>query len=248
MCEEIIQGIISNAIFFLLVFTIGWILYLLFRRRKLINFFKITGKKLTIYLSNIRVISGGSIGIDGNQRAYQDSTVSFGESFQANQYYSIFHYLIPGLRQQPGILKYLLVSDIELYTLLSPTDINDITTKSTIISLGSPGYNIVSDWIQKNHNSKASFINDNKQIQIDRLPPISDTKQCFVERIFDEINNRFIFYAAGLSELGTIGAAYYLSSHWKKLYKEYPGNLSFCILLEINPNNYQESRVISKTD
>ena len=247
MFKKILIGIIANLIFSLLVLLICWGLYLIFRRRKVKKFFKIKDRRVTIYLSNIRVRSGGAIGVDGQERSYAGSTVSFGESYQASQFFSIFNYPIPSIQNKPGILKHLVVADIKLQILLSPVDTADICNNSTIISLGSPGYNIVSEWIQNNFDSKASFIDDNGKIKIDGIPPISDTKKCFIERIYDENNDRFIFYSAGLSEIGTEGATYYLASHWNQLYQEYSDKSNFCILLDINTNDYKDSRVISKT-
>jgi hypothetical protein len=44
---------------------------------------------------------------------------------------------------------------------------------------------------------------------------------------------QFFFVCAGIRTWGTSGAAWYLSEHWKSLYKEF-GNQEFGVVLEVN--------------
>jgi len=245
MTENIFAGIIANFIFFTLTFLIGWSAFLIARRQRLLKFFGIAkSKRMIVYLSNIQVLKGGSIGFDGKQRSFNGTTVAMGEAVQAGLFPNLFSYLIPGLRAQPGILKYLLVSDVKVTISPSPLRAEDIDRNSTIVTFGSPGYNVVSHWAEKKLVPKMSFDIDNWVMKVEGLPNITDGAQSFVQRLYDAENKRFVFYTAGLSELGTIGAAFFLATQWKMLYKKYGAEDTFSIMIAVNPQNYQEARIV----
>ncbi|HHT9114556.1 MAG: hypothetical protein HZC52_02170 [Planctomycetes bacterium] len=198
MYENIIAGIIANIIFFVLLIAIGWSLFLIARRRKLLKFFGIgQTKRITVYLSNIRVLQGSSVGTDGKQRAYAGTTVTFGEAVQANLFPNLFSYFIPGLTNQPGFLKYLLVSDVKVVVLPSPLREEDIDRSSSIVTFGSPGYNVVSQWAERKLVPRIKFSNDNVNITVDGLPDITDGRQSFVQRLYDSENKRWVFLHRG---------------------------------------------------
>jgi hypothetical protein len=121
-----------------------------------------------------------------------------------------------------------------------------LTPNCSIISFGSPGYNKVSEVIEANQKSKVRFINDNCAFQLDNIPPIHDTLTGFIQRLV--INNdgltRSIFYIAGLSEHGTIGAANYLISNWKRLNNKYGNKTSFNIVLKFPTGNFDNYTII----
>jgi hypothetical protein len=81
-------------------------------------------------------------------------------------------------------------------------------------------------------------------ILIDGLEPIKDQNFGIVERKVDSKNRRCAFYTAGVSELGTIGAAYYLSTEWKKLFKKYGEDTDFLVVLRVEPGDYTKSSII----
>jgi hypothetical protein len=244
MAENITAGVIANVLFFALTILLGWLAFLLFRRRKLLKFFGIgQDKRITVYLSNIRVVRGGSLGTDGKPRAYAGTTVTSGESLQANLFLNLFSYLVPGLSSQPGILKYLSVSDVQVVVQPSPLREEDIDKTSTIVTFGSPGYNVVSEWVQRTLNPRMRFTNDNSAIAVNGLPNITDGQQSFVQRIYDPDSKRWVFYTAGLSELGTIGAAYFLASRWRLLYKKFRAN-KFEHVISVSIQNYQQASVV----
>ena len=84
-------------------------------------FFNITEtKRLVIYLSNLRIISGGSIGIDNQTRAYSGTTVVYGEQDTATKYKERFNYLIPSLSESPSLWSKILFADIKVTSLPSP--------------------------------------------------------------------------------------------------------------------------------
>lgn len=243
MCLNILAGVIANALFLVATVLVGFTLQI-FRRKKLLRFFGIeSSKSIVVYLSNIRVIQDGSLGIDGIPRSYQGTTITLGEALQASFISNLFTFIVPSLNNLPGFFRYLLISDIDVRTLPSPLSIDQIDRNSTIITLGSPAYNIVSQYVESQLHPRILFTNGNAQISVTGLPNISNTTQGFLEKVWDADNNRWIFYAAGLSELGTIGSAFYLISRWKQLYGRHSIN-RFEHVVSINQSNYQEASVI----
>jgi len=245
MWTEIFSHLIADAIFLVMLILVGWSFYLFARRRKLLKFFGINStKELIVYLSNIRVIRGGSVGIDNAPRAYAGSTVVFGEAIQANLFPNLFSYLIPGLENQPGILKFLLVSDINITIQTSPILDNDIIRNSPIITFGSPGYNKVSGWFEGTLMPLMTFANDNSEIHINDLPNDINPLHSFIQRRFDQENGRMAFYVAGLTEISTVGAAYYLLTHWRDLYNRYHADQPFSVLISVNATNYKLHTIV----
>lgn len=151
MFENIITNIIADFIFLFISIFIGWSGFLVLRRRKLLRFFGIDeSKKISIYLSNLKIIEHGSLGSDGKPGLYKGTAVVFNEALQAISLQSLFTYKIPVLNQQPGLLRYLLVADIQFILQAAPLNENEIEKDSTIITFGSPAYNIVSQLIEDN--------------------------------------------------------------------------------------------------
>jgi len=244
MGENILGGFIANAIFTLAVIIMGWLLYYLTERRKLLKFFNINeSKRLVVYLSNLWVFRGGSKGIDDNPRAYTGATVVLNELNIANKYKEGLNYLMPSLSESPSLLSKILFADIKVTIIPSPTNQNEIESNTTVVSFGSPGYNLVSKTLEDNPKAAVRFVDDNRAIQVANLPLIKDTQNGFIQRIVlnSENSKRSLFYVAGLSELGTIGAAFYLITNWKKIRKKYKDDESFVLFLRFsttNLNNY----------
>lgn len=240
MIENINSGLIANFLFAIIIIVIGWMIYFLTERRKMLNFFNITEtKRLVIYLSNLRIIRGGSIGIDNQPRAYAGPTVVYGEQVTASKYKERFNYLVPALSESPSLLSKILFADIKVTSLPSPLSENEIEANSSIISFGSPGYNKVSEFIENHHDSIMRFVNDNSEIQVTNLPNLTDGEIGLIQRIAVQQDgvNRSLFYVAGLAEHGTVGAANYLLNNWKLLRKKYRDDESFIISVRFPINN-----------
>jgi hypothetical protein len=77
-------------------------------------------------------------------------------------------------------------------------------------------------------------------VQVEGLDPIADTNVGVVERIIDSENERYIYYVAGLSEMASAGAAYYLATNWKELKKTYDDDEPFVLLLRFQQDNYRK--------
>ncbi len=234
MCENIISSVIGAFIYTFFIIIIGWGIYYFTGRRKLLKFFGISSKKrLEIYLSNIRVVKGGSVGLDNINRCFDGSSVAYNEQNVASKFKEKFNYLVPSLSESPSFLSKILFSDIQVRSNISPLKESELESVTSIISFGSPAYNIASLMIEKCENSHVKFDDDNASIQIKNIPKINDTTNGFIQKLVinKDNNRRCLFYVAGISECGTIGAAHYLVDNWKVLQKKYKDNESFIILL-----------------
>ncbi len=76
------------------------------------------------------------------------------------------------------------------------------------------------------------------------MPAITDNTYGFVERLVDTVSKRCIFSCAGLSELGTVGAAKFLSAEWSHLCDRYGFDKGFVIMLKFDPSDYTGRSII----
>jgi hypothetical protein len=304
--EGIAENVIADIIFLVVAIVLGWTLFLFTRRRQLLKFFGIdTSRRIVIYLSNLRVKPFGTIGMDGQERSYEGSTVAFYEMLVANRFRDLFNYPLPSLSEKPGVLSKLLISDVQVELLSSPLNHGQLETSSSFITLGGPAYNSASDFVETELHARAQFrfghvtptteteasaaesVKQSSQtfttvvsssssssssvstsasgsvpssptclpmngldsrtepaetrpaILVEGIPPITDTAFGFVERIADHEQKRCVFYTAGLSELGTVGAAHFLATEWARLYRKYGSNTSFLVMLRFDRTDFR---------
>ena len=81
-------------------------------------------------------------------------------------------------------------------------------------------------------------------ILVGGIPPITDASFGFVERLVDSEGKKNIFYAAGLSELGTAGAAHFLATEWARLHRKYGDSISFVVMLRIEPADFRRWSIV----
>ena len=319
--EGILENIVSDVLFLAMVVVLGWLVFVLTRRARLLSFFGIgQSRRITIYLSNLRVKLGGSIGIDGRERSYQGVATAFAEMQVANRFRDLFNYLLPSLSESPGFLSKLLISDVRVQLLPSPLDSAQIERSTPFIALGSPAYNVASQFVETNLRSRGrfelvetdptpegqpgSYSSPNIEgmypgatgtyvgdigyafpsgspapvesqtpwepsenfvgsafsrggtsprpqprrkiaaIIVDGVAPMTDTTYGFVERVIDRDSKRPVYYAAGISELATAGAANYLISEWDKLRRKYGNDTGFLVMLSFDPRNFRRWAII----
>ena len=160
-CLGILENLISDVLFVLGAILLGWAIYFVTRHTRLIRFFGVTeSRRLTIYLSNLRVRTGGAIGIDGQPRSYQGSAVTFGEMQCANRFRDLFRYPLPSIADKPGILSKLLISDVQVELFRSPLTQEELERAASIITLGSPAYNVASRFVERELQSQFWFRTD----------------------------------------------------------------------------------------
>lgn len=237
--------VLSHFIFAILLLVIGWVLYFFTERKKQLNFFGIkTTKRIVIYLSNLRIVRGGSIGIDNKPRAYSGATVVYNEQLVASKFKDRFNFLLPSLSENASVLNNILFADINVTILPSPLTLVEIDANTSLISFGSPGYNLASKNIEDDDKSIVAFSNDMRTMKIDHLGDFSDRESGFIQRLVDSKSGRCSFYTAGLSELGTIGAANYLCNNWKLLHRKYGSNKQFIVMLKFNNGNWDNWTIV----
>lgn len=245
MIQDIITNIVSDFIFLLIVVLLGWIFYRLTQRTQLLRFFGVeASRRIVVYLSNLRIIPGGAVGIDGQGRSYQGSAIAFGELLVANRFRDLFNYILPSLADRPGLLSRLLISDVQVVFLPSPIAQNQVEGASSFVSLGSPAYNAASGLVETQLHSRVRFMPNGAAIHVENIPPITDTTYGFVERIIDREHRRNIFYAAGLSELGTAGAANFLATEWARLNGEFGNARPFLIMLRFDQTDFRRWTIV----
>lgn len=158
MICDIGVNLLSDFICSIIVAIIGWLVYLLTRRLPLLKFFGISkSKKLTIYLSSLKITSGGATGVDGNVFSYEGLAVPYMESLVAGQLQNIFKFDLPSKTDKNGFLSKLFVADIDVKIMASPSDEILIEHGATMIAIGSPTYNKISENIEKSWKLFAKF-------------------------------------------------------------------------------------------
>lgn len=242
--ENVGAGVTANVVFVALTIGIG-IVVLVIRRRALLRFWGIREvKKIRIYISHLRIIQGGALDAGGTPRSYQGSVVTQLESEMGALLKSLFFAIVPGRAVQPGWIQALLLVSADVEVQPAPGQVQQIDQEGTVVSLGSPGYNVVSGAIETNCNSPVKFLQGNTAIQLPGNVRITNPRQSIVVRLLT--GDRYWFYAAGLSEAGTAAAAHYLAKAWKHLDRRYRQSPSFFVALEFSGNDYRNTRVFSE--
>jgi len=242
------QNVASDFITLVILVLIGWLIYSFSHRSPLLKFFGIKKtKKIVLYLSHLRIRAGqncGAVGVDDVVRSFQESALPLYETRLIAIFQRLFNFVIPGISSQPGFLKWLLISDVEVEVLPSPLNIDDVERQTTFIAIGSPGYNIASTKVENIFRSLGRFTRGNLAIELNGSPPLTDTTCSFVQRVVDQTTGQYAFYVAGMSSLGTTGAAYFLASRWQYLTNKYPGDKPFCIMLRISGTDARKHDIL----
>lgn len=240
-----IQNILSEFIALGIIFFVGWVIYHFTTRRRLLSFFGVKdSKRIVLYLSNLRVLAGGALGIDGIPRSFGESAIPLYESNLVSIFQRLFNFVIPGIESQPGFLKWVLLSDVTVEILASPLSEANIVNNSTFISIGSPGYNLASKRVEDSFNPIGRFTADNSAIELSGIPPLTDLTYGFVQRVLSQDNKQTAFYVGGVSSLGTTGAAMFLAKRWRYLAKKYPEGKPFCVILKVAVEDSSKQEIV----
>lgn len=156
--EGILENIVADIVILLLAILLGWLWVTLTKRRKLQQFFATSAsKRLVVYLSNLRVMTFGAVGISGRRMSYQGSSVAHGEMQGANRIRDLFSFIIPSITDSSSALRRVLLSDVLVQVLISPLTTNELEADAPFVSLGSPAYNVASRYIEDECGSIARF-------------------------------------------------------------------------------------------
>jgi hypothetical protein len=235
-------GIVAN--FFFALVTLAGGMFVLSRRRDAMRRFWGASNVLSIrvYLSHLRIAQGGALDPIGASRSFSGAVVTQLEAEAAGILRNLFLARVPGAELQHAWIKSLLFVAADVQTLPSPLDAGEIDSTSTVITLGSPAYNVVSGHAQV--ESPVQLINDNTAIQLPGGMRLTDTRQSVIVR--RQIGGKYWFYAAGLSEAGTAAAARYLATSWRRLNRIYSKSQSFYVAIEMEGTDPEVSRVIAE--
>lgn len=145
----IVENLCSDAIFIVIAIVTSWIWITLTNRRKLQQFFNTSiTKRLVIYLSLIRVLPFGTIGISGKKLSYQGHAVAYGEMRGASKIKDLFSFIVPKLVEVSQTIGKLFLSDVAIQTIVSPMEEGKLETQASFIAFGSSAYNVASAHIE----------------------------------------------------------------------------------------------------
>jgi hypothetical protein len=149
--------------------------------------------------------------VDGQLRSYRGSAAGFGEMFEANRFRDLFNYLLPSLSENPGILSKLLISDVQVQLLHSPLKQEQIERSSSFITLGSPAYNLASEFAETKLHSDAKLrlgqldLGDQQSLPFDTLPysPYTDAHAAGTADIYTGATGSAVTTPSELSDSGS---------------------------------------------
>jgi len=268
------QDILSDIIAAVLLVFLGWILSVLFRlpfvyrkRKRLFQFFGITKENphLTTYLSTVFVQNGGSVDFRGIPRTFSGPAIPSAELSTIEPLSVLFNDpLLDGL---PKSLRKWLSEKVHwsfkpispIFT-SSPQDRNMVAS-TNIFTVGSKYYNSAADIFTETCNPilRMEQVGQRMIIRVSRGTRAEDTFEqrsqqtddlAIVEKIYDEANTRYVFFAAGLGVIGTIGAVHYVAYNWPKLMEGFDTRpFAICLRFQdvINdPNAYKKPVELSR--
>jgi hypothetical protein len=242
--RDFLINLAAGVVLFVLVPFAGWFIVVA-RRRRLLRFFGVLKKRrILLYWSHLRIVIGGALGVDDAPRSYSGSAAPFGEATVLPIYRRLFTAIVPGLDDPSGLLRRVILSDVELVAQVAPTTTDGTDFSSSLISLGSPGYNGASAWIETTLHPVARFIQDNGAIEVQGNPPYTSDLHAFLQRIRIGDGPRVAFYAAGMSAGSTVTAAFFLASRWSYLYRRFGDRENFCLVLEVVPANPTSPKIL----
>lgn len=236
------QNVASNFLALVILIVLGWLVYYSGSRRSRLSFFGIQRtKELVVYLSHLRVQSGGAIGVDGTPRSFGESAIPAYEAKLMPALQRLFNNVVPGMEKLPGFLNRLLLSDVDVEIIPSPLDVSEIEGDFTFIAVGSPGYNLAASYVENSLHSIGRFTDDMAAVTLPGVAPLSGD-HAFVQRAGN--SKRTAFYVAGTTSRATTGAVRFLATRWRYLHKKYPRGKAFCVMLLITSEDGSKCRII----
>lgn len=219
---------------------VAWVISNAVQRQKKRFFCFGDSKSVTVYLSNIRQLGIGTRGIDDVTRTFNEASVPVTEMELASLYRLFLVSASSRLR-----MKNLLLSDVHIGLEPSPLDITTVEKMKTIISMGSPGYNKASEYIENELHSLGRFVDQNTAIEMSGTPPYDNPLYSYVQRAINTDTGQVAYYVAGITSRGTQGAAFYLLDKWRDLQKKYEDDRPFCVVLKISGEDFKRSEIVA---
>jgi len=241
-----------------LTLGIGAALFILLKRRKLLQFFGLDKQnKLSILLSTLYIPSNTAITHSGSIISYQGPVIPEYEHQVIPIFSELFSLITTGDSLIKTIIGKILLGDVDIDYLNTPKSHTNISFHN-FICVGGPSANSVTYYYMNQNQTWLGFNNTNAAIEIRRgrfkgktlaTPNLQDDYG-ILEKIIDKKNNSCVFIAAGCNYGATKASAYYLAHNWKNLQKEFDNNeFTLCLKVPqyfIDPNGYLHPTVIFK--
>jgi hypothetical protein len=213
----LLLGILSNIVSLVIVGALVGTWYLL-RRRPLLVFFGLKrSHRVVIYPSRLKVQS--SLGVDDIERSFGATATPEYEAKIIAEITAFFERFTPRIFRwlDAPLLRW---GDIKV-EVAWPASKEEIEHNSTLIVIGSPGYNLVSKAVELDFNAPVRFASDNCELATRAGVPIGGAAFGVVQRVKDRTAGQVAFYLAGPSAEGTTAAANYLLQEWRRLAKRH---------------------------
>ncbi len=206
LTNSYVANILSNIATIAIVALPGGAWYMLSRRRKLLAFFGLRRpRRVFVYTSRLDVPCGGSLGIDRSPRSFAGiATPDYEVKLIANINGFFGSFTLRFLRWRTAPL--LRWADIEVQTLVSPASKEEIRRDGTVITIGSPAYNAVSQAVEDDFDAPVRFVKDNLELATRTGTPVGDAANGVVQRVVDPTTGQVAFYLAGCAAAGCSGA------------------------------------------
>jgi hypothetical protein len=241
-----VEGVLSNLMSLLVVGALVGAWYFL-RRRRLTAFFGLCSvRRILVYGSRLDVPSGGSRGIDGRPRSFAGIATPDYEAALIADIDGFFGRFAPRILRWKDVPLFRW-DDIEVEALVSPGSKGAMRRDGTVISIGSPGYNVVPQAVEEDLGAAVRFTSNNDGLEIWDGSLVDDVACCFVQRVVDPIAGQVAFYVAGPSAAGTTAAVKYLLKEWRHLAKRYSANQSFYVVLRVTSDDGEHYVVLQES-
>jgi hypothetical protein len=119
----------------------------------------------------------------------------------------------------------------------------EVPTDTTIVTVGSPVYNIVSQWAEQQLGPKVSF-SPNRPELVANGRPFPDPTIGMVQVLYDAQHDRRVFYVGGIAEQGTRAGLIYLALNWRELRKNLGKDRVYAGLVQFSDNGVRLTETI----
>ena len=185
-------------------------------RRRLYALFGLAKERprIVIYTSRLFVTNGGSLGPDGTPRTFVGEAVPNYEA-ELIKAFGAFFGDSPVIRWSGA--AWLRWADIDVVVQVSPATATDMDRSATLITIGSPGYNCISEAVEQ-WGAPVRFAADNGLLQLQDGTHL-DVMAGVLQSVVHPSSGQVAFYLAGPTAAGTSAAAQALIRDWKRLRK-----------------------------
>lgn len=245
---NVLANLIATGI---LAIALG-VIFQLPNKRAIRKFFGFNKQKsLNIYFSSLWV-KGTAQSIVFN---YKNESRSFrGVALPGNEFGTLptmsntFSFITDGNNFLSTLINRIIFKDIDIQYLNSPTS-EEIPGDCNIITIGSKGYNSVSEYFESKVENHLKFNKNNNEILYNGniiASPTAGYDYAIIEKFIDDEGHRVMFYLAGFDVIGTKCAVEYLMKNWGSLYKLYgEGGFAICIKTKRAQSENESSNNIS---